>query len=156
MSELKIHDPAPDFRAEATNDQLISLNDYSGKNIVLYFYPRDNTPGCTQESQDFTSLYQQFTENNTVILGISRDKIKSHHNFKKKYEMPFDLIADPNEEVCEKYAVMKQKNMYGKKVRGIERSTFLIDSAGKIVHIWRNVKVPGHVQEVLGTVKAMR
>jgi peroxiredoxin Q/BCP len=122
---------------------------------VLYFYPKDNTPGCTTESMRFRDLYSQFKRANTEIFGLSRDSLRSHEGFKSKLELPFELISDPDETVCNLFNVMKIKNMYGKKVRGIERSTFVIDAGGKLVKEWRGVKVPGHVDEVLEYAKAL-
>jgi len=138
-----------------TGNQTFKLSDYKGKNIVLYFYPKDNTPGCTTESMQFRDLHPQFRQANTEIFGISRDSIRSHEGFKGKLEMPFELISDPDETLCLMFNVMKMKNMYGKQVRGVERSTFVIDGSGKLVKEWRGVKVPGHVDEVLEFVKAL-
>ena len=145
----------PDFKAPATGDQTIRLKDLRGKNVVLYFYPRDNTPGCTTEGQDFRDHYAKFRRRNTVVLGISRDSLASHEKFKAKFDFPFELIADPDEKLCNQFEVMKDKNMYGKKVRGIERSTFLIDDKGKLRQEWRKVKVPGHVEAVLEAIKSL-
>jgi peroxiredoxin Q/BCP len=122
---------------------------------VLYFYPKDSTPGCTTESQDFSRLHAAFLALGCQIFGVSRDSIKSHENFKAKQSMPFELISDPDEVLCNAFDVMKTKNMYGKQVRGVERSTFLIDKTGALVNEWRQVKVPGHVEEVLETVKGL-
>lgn len=145
----------PDFSAEMTGDQTFRLSDYKGKKLVLYFYPKDNTPGCTTESMQFRDLYQQFQEANAEIFGISRDSIRSHESFKAKLDMPFELISDPDEAVCNLFDVMKMKTMYGKQARGVERSTFIIDGNGTLVKEWRGVKVPGHVDEVLEFVKAL-
>lgn len=145
----------PNFSAEMTGNQIFNLSDHKGKNLVLYFYPKDNTPGCTTEGIRFRELYPQFQQANTEIFGISRDSIRSHEGFKSKLEMPFELISDPEEQVCNLFDVMKIKNMYGKKVRGVERCTFIIDAHGKLVKEWRGVKVPGHVDEVLEFVKAL-
>ncbi len=145
----------PDFSAPMTGDQIFQLSDYKGKKIVLYFYPKDNTPGCTTEGIQFRDLHPQFQVANTEIFGVSRDSIRSHEGFKAKLEMPFELISDPDETLCTMFDVMKMKNMYGKKVRGIERSTFIIDESGKLVKEWRGVKVPGHIDEVLEFVKAL-
>ena len=139
----------PDFSAAMTGEQAFQLSNYHGKKIVLYFYPKDNTPGCTTEAIQFRDLYAEFQRNNTLIFGISRDSIRSHEGFKGKLGLPFDLIADPDETLCAMFNVMKMKNMYGKQVRGIERSTFVIDAAGTLVKEWRGVKVPSHVEEVL-------
>ena len=143
------------FKLPATGDKTISLSDFKGKNVVLYFYPKDNTPGCTTEAQDFRDAKGRFTRANAVILGVSRDSIRSHENFKAKQKLNFDLLSDENEELCTYFDVIKMKNMYGKKVRGIERSTFLIDGNGILRQEWRKVKVKGHVEEVLQAVKAL-
>ncbi|MYZ43416.1 peroxiredoxin [Schauerella aestuarii] len=140
--------PAPTFKAESTIGT-IDLADCKGRAVVLYFYPKDNTPGCTTESQDFRDLHGEFLAASCVVIGISRDSLKSHENFKSKYSLPFPLIADTEEDVCNLYGVMKLKNMYGKQVRGIERSTFLIDAYGTLVQEWRGLRVPGHAKEVL-------
>lgn len=145
----------PEFSAAMTGDQTFRLSDYRGKKIVLYFYPKDNTPGCTTEGMRFRDLHPEFQRANTEIFGISRDSIRSHEGFKAKLEMPFELISDPDETLCVMFDVMKMKTMYGKQVRGIERSTFVIDEAGKLVKEWRGVKVPGHPDEVLEFVKAL-
>ena len=144
----------PDFSAACTSApfHLVALR---GRHVVLYFYPKDNSPGCTTEGQNFRDLHAEFAKANTVIFGISRDGLKSHEKFKDAMAFPFDLIADPDEAVCLMFGVMKMKNMYGKQVRGIERSTFLIDAAGKIHREWRGVKVPGHAQEVLEAARAI-
>ena len=155
MSTIEINRPIPDFSLPATDEKNISLKDYKGKNIVLYFYPRDNTPGCTTESCTFEKHKKEFEKLNTVILGISRDTVKSHENFRKKQNLTFDLLADTEEEICNLFNVMRDKNMYGKKVRGIERSTFLIDANGVLIKEWRKVKVDGHVKAVLDEVKAL-
>ncbi|MBG7618390.1 peroxiredoxin [Herbaspirillum sp. AP02] len=139
----------PEFSAAMTSGKTFNLADYRGKNLVLYFYPKDNTPGCTTEGMQFRDLHPQFQAANTEIFGISRDSLKSHENFKGKLGMPFELISDPDETLCAMFDVMKMKNMYGKQVRGVERSTFVIDGAGKVVKEWRGVKVPAHVDEVL-------
>lgn len=145
----------PEFSAAMTGNQTFRLSDYKGKKIVLYFYPKDNTPGCTTEGMQFRDLHPQFQEANTEVFGISRDSIRSHEGFKSKLGMPFELISDPDETVCNLFNVMKMKNMYGKQARGVERSTFVIDGTGKLVKEWRGVKVPGHVDEVLEFVKAL-
>ena len=143
----------PSFTAPATSGQQITLPD--GQLTVLYFYPKDNTPGCTTEAQAFRDQHAAFAAAGARIVGVSRDSLKSHENFKAKFELPFELISDPEETVCNLFAVMKLKNMYGKQVRGIERSTFVIDSAGKILKAWRGLKVPGHVEEVLAFVNSL-
>ena len=132
-----------------------TLADFAGRWLVLYFYPKDSTPGCTTESQNFRDLHDAFVAAGAVVLGISRDSIKSHENFCAKQALPFSLVSDPDETACNLYGVMKLKNMYGKQVRGIERSTFVIDAAGVLRREWRGVKVPGHAQEVLDYVKAL-
>ncbi|PLY59362.1 peroxiredoxin [Herbaspirillum sp. BH-1] len=138
-----------------TSGKTFNLADYRGKNLVLYFYPKDNTPGCTTEGMQFRDLHPQFQAANTEIFGISRDSLKSHENFKGKLGMPFELISDPDETLCTMFDVMKMKNMYGKQVRGVERSTFVIDGAGKVVKEWRGVKVPAHVDEVLAFINTL-
>ena len=125
------------------------MSDYKGQKIVIYFYPRDNTPGCTSEGEDFRDNYKKFKKKNTQIFGVSKDTIKSHESFKDKFKFPFDLISDSEEKICKIFDVIKEKSMYGKKYMGIERSTFLIDSKGNLVKEWRKVKVKGHVEEVL-------
>lgn len=145
----------PEFSAAMTGERTFNLSDYKGKTLVLYFYPKDNTPGCTTESLQFRDLYPQFRQANGEIFGVSRDSLRSHEGFKSKLELPFELISDPDEVLCNMFGVMKIKNMYGKKVRGIERSTFVIDGAGKLVKEWRGVKVPGHVDDVLECIKGL-
>jgi peroxiredoxin Q/BCP len=140
--------PAPQFVAESTIGT-IDLSQCRGRAVVLYFYPKDNTPGCTTEGQDFRDLHDQFLAAGTIVVGVSRDSLKSHANFCEKYNLPFPLISDPDEALCNLYGVIKQKTMYGKQVRGIERSTFLIDAHGLLVQAWRGLKVPGHANEVL-------
>ncbi|SCK26291.1 peroxiredoxin [Vogesella sp. LIG4] len=146
-------DTCPTFTAPATGGQQISLPD--GQLTVLYFYPKDNTPGCTTEAQAFRDQHAAFAAAGARIVGASRDSLKSHENFKAKFELPFELLSDPEETVCNLFAVMKLKNMYGKQVRGIERSTFVIDGAGKILREWRGLKVPGHAEEVLAFVTSL-
>ncbi len=146
--------PAPLFTAPSTIGEF-SLEQCRGRAVVLYFYPKDNTPGCTTESQDFRDLHPDFLAASTVVIGISRDSLKSHENFKEKQQLPFPLIADTDETVCELYGVMKLKNMYGKQVRGIERSTFLINTYGVLVQEWRGLRVPGHAKEVLQAAKSI-
>lgn len=150
---IKEGDQAIDFTLEATNGETVSLSDFKGKNVVLFFYPKDQTPGCTREACDFRDAYQEFSDLNTVILGISKDSIASHQKFVEKQNLPFLLLSDPEGEVCEKYGVIKDKNMFGRKYKGIERSTFVIDKDGKIAKAYRKVKVADHVQEVLQFVK---
>jgi len=145
----------PDFSAQITGTKPFQLSQFRGKKLVLFFYPKDNTPGCTTESLQFRELYPIFQQAGTEIIGISRDSIRSHDGFKSKLELPFELISDADEMVCTMFDVIVMKSMYGKKVRGIERSTFVIDAAGKIVKEWRGVKVPGHVDEVLEFVQSL-
>lgn len=144
----------PDFTAACT-DSTFTLSAFKGKNLVLYFYPKDSTPGCTTEASEFRDAQKAFTEANTLIFGISRDSLKSHQNFITQYDFNFELISDADEAVCTLFNVIKMKNMYGKQVRGIERSTFLIGADGKLIHEWRGIKVPGHVTEVLTAVQAI-
>ena len=148
--------PAPDFELPATGGKTFRLARAKGSPLVLYFYPKDNTPGCTTEGQQFRDLYPDFQKCNCEIYGVSRDSIKSHESFKARMKFPFDLLADTDEAVCKLYGVIKMKNMYGKKVRGIERSTFVIDAKGVVRREWRGVKVPGHIQEVLEFVKTLK
>lgn len=152
---LCIGKAVPNFTLPATGDKTISLKDLKGQNLVLYFYPKDSTPGCTLEGQGFRDNYSKFKRQNTIVLGVSRDSLKSHENFRDKQQFPFDLISDQEETLCMLFDVIKMKNMYGKKVRGIERSTFLIDDKGKLRQEWRKVKVDGHVDDVLAAVKAL-
>jgi len=147
--------PVPDFSLPATSGTTFNLAEHAGKVVVIYFYPKDSTPGCTTEGQNFRDLHAEFTAAGAVILGISRDSLKSHENFKSKQEFPFELGSDADETVCNLFAVMKMKNMYGKQVRGVERSTFVIDRSGVLRREWRGVKVPGHVQAVLDFVKTL-
>ena len=144
-----------DFTLPATGGNDFNLAAQAGKVVVVYFYPKDSTPGCTTEAQQFRDLYPEFVAVNAVILGISRDSLKSHENFKAKLALPFELGADTEEAVCNLFGVMKMKNMYGKQVRGVERSTFVIDRDGVLRREWRGVKVPGHAQEVLDFVKTL-
>jgi peroxiredoxin Q/BCP len=147
--------PVADFSASMTGGKPFRLSDFAGRPVVLYFYPKDNTPGCTSEGEQFRDLYPAFTKLRAVIAGISRDSLESHERFKAKMQFPFELISDADEKLCAAFEVIKMKNMYGKKVRGIERSTFLIGRDGKLAREWRKVKVDGHVQEVLDAVKAL-
>lgn len=155
MSEVAIGKKVPDFTLPATGDKELSLSDFKGRNVVLYFYPKDSTPGCTKEGQAFRDAYGEFQGLNTEILGISRDGVKAHENFKAKQEFPFDLLSDKEETVCNLFDVIKEKNMYGRKVMGIERSTFLIDGDGVLRQEWRKVKVDGHADEVLEAVRSL-
>ena len=140
---------------EATGDETIRLDDFVGNPLVIYFYPRDNTPGCTKEGEAFRDHHDAFAEQGCRILGVSRDSLKSHEKFAEKHGFPFPLIADPDEALCRHFDVIKEKNMYGRKVMGIERSTFLFDADGKLVREWRKVRVPGHVEEVLDAVREL-
>jgi peroxiredoxin Q/BCP len=152
---VEVGKKVPQFSLPATGEQNISLGNFKGMNVVLYFYPKDSTPGCTREGQDFRDNHTKFKRQNTVVLGVSRDSLKSHENFKAKQGFQFELLSDKDEELCKLFDVIKMKNMYGKKVRGIERSTFLIDSHGKLRQEWRKVKVDGHAEEVLAAVKEL-
>jgi thioredoxin-dependent peroxiredoxin len=147
--------PVPDFSLPSTGGVPFQLSTTRGSKVVLYFYPKDNTPGCTAEGSDFRDLHKEFMRAGAQVFGLSRDSVKSDEGFKAKMKFPFELLADPEERVCEQFGVMKQKLMYGKKVRGIERSTFVIDDQGRLAREWRGVKVPGHAQEVLNFVKAL-
>ena len=147
--------PVPDFSLPSTGGSTFRLSSARGKTVVLYFYPRDNTPGCTTEGADFRDSYPAFKRAGAEVLGISRDSLASHERFKEKLKFPFELLADPEEAFCKQFGVIKMKSMYGKKVRGIERSTFVIGKDGVLAREWRGVKVPGHVQEVLNFVKAL-
>ncbi len=149
MTELSIGNPVPDFEADSTGDKPFKLSDFRGKKLILYFYPKDNTPGCTQEGKDFRDNIQQFVSFNTLIFGVSRDSVKVHQGFKSKQEFPFELLSDKEEKLCQLFNVIKMKNMYGKQVRGIERSTFLIDEEGILIYQWRKVKVKVHIEEVI-------
>ncbi len=149
MPEPKIGAPAPDFSLPASGDRIVSLGALRGKSIVLYFYPKDSTPGCTLESQDFQRLSGDFAKLGAVILGVSRDSTASHDRFRAKFGLGFDLLADTDEIVCRQYDVIREKNMYGRKVMGVERSTFLIDASGVLREAWRKVKAQGHAAAVL-------
>lgn len=151
---IAVDRPVPDFTAAATGGEL-TLSALRGKKVVLYFYPKDNTPGCTTEGLQFRDLYPKFKKAGAEIVGVSRDSLRSHENFKAKLELPFPLIADTDETLCSLFNVIKMKKMYGKEVRGIERSTFLIDAEGVLRHEWRGVKVPGHVDAILEAVQGL-
>lgn len=155
MTSPELDKPAPGFDLPATGDQNISLDSLKGSNVVLYFYPRDATPGCTTESQNFRDAIKAFQSANTVILGVSQDTIASHEKFKLKQSMPFELLSDEEGSVCRAYDVIKMKQMYGKEFEGIVRSTFLIDAKGVLRQSWLKVKVPGHVDEVLAAAQAL-
>lgn len=157
MSEIAAGKSVPAFSLDATGEQKITLSDFKNKNnVILYFYPRDSTPGCTTEGQDFRDHYAAFKKADTVILGVSRDSLKSHENFRAKQNFPFELLSDPDEKLCRIFDVIKEKNMYGKKYMGIERSSFLIDKKGKLSQEWRKVRVKGHVEEVLAAAQALK
>lgn len=142
-----------DFKCEATGGKTVQLKSLRGKKVVLYFYPKDATPGCTQEGQDFRDLHAKFRRQNAVIFGVSRDSIESHEKFKEKQKFPFELLSDPDEKLCRQFDVIREKTLYGRKFMGVERSTFLIDENGKLRNQWRKVKVKGHAEEVLDAVK---
>jgi len=146
---LAIGDEAPDFTLPSDANEAVSLHDLRGKKVILYFYPKDNTPGCTKQACDFRDAALKFAAEDTVILGISKDNPKRHQSFKQKYTLPFTLLADENGDVCEKYGIINKKSLFGKTFLGIQRSTFLIDEKGIIRAIWRKVKVPGHIEQVL-------
>ncbi|WP_454784937.1 peroxiredoxin [Legionella sp. WA2024007413] len=150
---MNVDELVPDFVFAATSGLNAHLSDYRGQHVVLYFYPKDATPGCTTEGQDFRNAYPQFQKLKAQIFGVSRDSLKSHENFKAKQNFPFELISDHDEQLCQLFDVIKMKSMYGKQVRGIERSTFIIDPQGKLIKEWRKVSVKGHVAEVLNSLK---
>lgn len=150
-----LNQPIPDFELPATSGLSFKLSNYIGKNLVIYFYPKDATPGCTTQGMQFRDFYQEFRTANTEIVGVSRDSLKSHENFKAKFSFPFELLSDTDEIACSLFDVIKMKSMYGKQVRGIERSTFVVDKNGVLVQEWRKVKVDGHVQEVLAFIQSI-
>lgn len=152
---VAVDQPVVNFEAPATGGQTVSLSALKGQQVVIYFYPKDSTPGCTTEGQGFRDHYAQFQAVNTLIYGVSRDGIKSHENFKAKQQFPFELISDKDEAVCQLFDVIKLKKLYGKEYMGVDRSTFLIDTDGVLRHEWRGVKVPGHVAEVLAKAEAL-
>ena len=155
MSSVELDKPVANFSCAATSDLQITLAGLKGKNLVIYFYPKDSTPGCTTEGQNFRDLYDEFQAANTEIFGVSRDSIKSHERFKEKQQFPFELLSDEDEALCGLFDVIHEKNMYGKKSMGVVRSTFIIDSEGVLRHELRKIKVKGHVDEVLALVKAL-
>jgi thioredoxin-dependent peroxiredoxin len=155
MTIIMINQSVTDFELPATSGKTIKLSDYLGKNLIIYFYPKDSTPGCTTQGMQFRDAHEELLALNTEVLGISRDSIKSHENFKAKFSFPFELLSDTDELACSIFDVIKMKNMYGKQVRGIERSTFVINAEGILVAEWRKVKVDGHVQEVLDFIKTL-
>ncbi len=152
---VNIGEKVANFSLHATGDQTLSLSDFKNQNLIIYFYPKDSTPGCTLEGQNFRDLYDEFRKLNTAILGVSRDSLKAHENFKAKQQFPFDLLSDADEQLCKQFDVIHEKNMYGRKVMGIVRSTFLIDGKGVLRNEWRKVRVKGHVEEVLEAVRAL-
>jgi len=147
--------PVPDFSLPSTGGTTFRLSEHLGSKLVLYFYPKDNTPGCTTEGGDFRDRHKDFKRAGCEVFGVSRDSLASHEKFKSKMKFPFELLSDADEAVCKQFGVMKMKNMYGRKVRGIERSTFVIDGKGMLAREWRGVRVPGHAEEVLNFVKAL-
>ncbi len=151
-----VNKPLPEFEAVATSNISLSNQSLIGETVVLYFYPKDNTPGCTTEAMRFRDKYKDFIKAGAIIYGVSRDNMKSHDDFKEKLELPFELISDNEEKMCHMFGVVKNKIMYGKKVKGIERSTFLVGADGILKQEWRGLKVPGHVEEVLKAVKALK
>ena len=155
MATAQIGKKVPAFKADATGEQVFRLADAKGKNLVIYFYPKDATPGCTLEGQDFRDNHAKFKRNKTLVIGVSRDSISSHEKFKAKQAFPFELLSDPDETLCKLFDVIKEINMYGRKVMGIERSTFLLGPDGKLRREWRKVKVAGHVDEVLEAVREL-
>ncbi len=155
MTTTMLNQTVTDFELPATTGTTFKLSNYQGKTLIIYFYPKDNTPGCTTQGMQFRDSYAEFQAANAEIVGVSRDNLKSHENFKAKFSFPFELLADTEELACGIFGVMKMKNMYGKQVRGVERSTFVIDKSGILVHEWRGVKVDGHAQEVLNFIKTL-
>ena len=153
MSKVKIGKKIPVFTSTLDDGSEIKSTDLIGKNIVIYFYPKDSTPGCTKEGEDFRDLYKKFTQCNAIIFGVSRDSVASHEKFKTKYNFPFHLISDESESLCKLFDVIKEKNMYGRKYMGIQRSTFLINEQSKIEYIWDKVRVKGHVEDVIDKIK---
>lgn len=152
---IVVNKPLPEFEANATSGVQVSNTSHNGQTLILYFYPKDHTPGCTTEAMQFRDKFKDFEKAGAVVFGVSRDNMKSHDDFKEKLELPFELIADTEEKMCHMFGVVKNKIMYGKKVKGIERSTFLVNADGILVQEWRGLKVPGHVEEVLKAVKAL-
>jgi len=154
-SMVKIGKKVANFSLPATGDKTLSLKGFKGSKLVIYFYPKDSTPGCTLEGQDFRDLHTKFRRQKTVILGVSRDSIASHEKFKAKQGFPFDLLSDPDEKLCRQFDVIQEKTLYGRKLMGVQRSTFLIDAEGKLRREWRNVKVKGHAEEVLDAARSL-
>jgi peroxiredoxin Q/BCP len=152
---VAVDQPVSDFQVQATSGQAVSLSELKGQQVVIYFYPKDSTPGCTTQGQNFRDFYEQFQAANTVVFGVSRDSLKSHENFKAKQSFPFELISDKDEALCQLFDVIKLKKLYGKEYLGVDRSTFLIDKEGVLRQEWRGVKVPGHVEAVLEKAQAL-
>lgn len=152
---VQVGSPVPAFRAASTGGEIDYPADLAGRKLVLYFYPKDNTPGCTRQGADFRDLHEAFADAGAVVLGVSRDSLKSHANFKAKLQFPFELVTDADESLCRAFDVLREKNLYGRKVRGIERSTFVVDANGRLVREWRGVRVPGHAEEVLDLVRSI-
>ena len=155
MAKVSVGKQVPDFSVAATGGQTVSLKEYRGKNVIVYFYPKDSTPGCTLEGQDFRDNHAKFKRQKAIVFGVSRDSVSSHERFREKQGFKFDLLSDPDEKLCRLFDVIREKNMYGRKVIGIERSTFLIDHLGVLRQEWRKVRVKGHVAEILDAVKAL-
>jgi thioredoxin-dependent peroxiredoxin len=155
QNKTELKQTVPDFELPATSGTNFKLSNYIGKNVIIYFYPKDNTPGCTTQGMQFRDHYEKFKDLNTEIFGVSRDSIKSHENFKAKFTFPFELLADTDELACALFGVMRMKNMYGKQVRGVERSTFIIDKNGVLIQEWRGVKVDGHAEAVLSFIQSL-
>jgi len=154
-NKTELNQTVPDFELPATSGINFKLSNYLGKNVIIYFYPKDNTPGCTTQGMQFRDHYEKFKDLNSEIFGVSRDSIKAHENFKAKFTFPFELLADTEELACALFGVMKMKNMYGKQVRGVERSTFIIDKNGVLIQEWRGVKVDGHAEAVLSFIQSL-
>ncbi|UAW97500.1 peroxiredoxin [Halopseudomonas nanhaiensis] len=151
----ELNKPVPNFTVQATSGTTLTLAELAGRKVVLYFYPKDNTPGCTTEGQAFRDLYPEFEKAGAVVYGVSKDSLRTHENFRQKQSFPFDLISDTDESLCRLFDVIRMKQMYGKQYEGIERSTFIIDAQGVLRHEWRKVKVPGHVEQVLEALRAL-
>jgi peroxiredoxin Q/BCP len=155
QNKTELNQTVPDFELPATSGTNFKLSNYIGKNVIIYFYPKDNTPGCTTQGMQFRDHYEKFKDLNTEIFGVSSDSIKSHENFQANFTFPFELLADTDELACALFGVMKMKNMYGKQVRGVERSTFIIDKNGVLIQEWRGVKVDGHAEAVLSFIQSL-
>lgn len=150
---IKLDSTLPDFTVPATSGKTVTLSELAGKKVVIYFYPKDHTPGCTTQGQDFRDMHEEFLAADTLVFGVSRDSLRTHENFRAKQSFPFELISDPDESLCRLFDVIRKKKLYGKEYEGIERSTFLIDPQGRIAAAWRKVRVPGHAQAVLEALK---